>query len=226
MMHKILIIDDEPDIRTLIKYNLAKEGYSVEEAGDGKVGIEKALEIIPDLIILDVMMPVMDGMETCELLRKEKTLKDCIITFLTARVEDYSQIAGLNAGADDYISKPIKPKLLVSKINALLRRKNNLHSADEDENVTNDLFINRSKYLVYLKGEELNLPRKEFELLALLYDNIENVCTREEILQKIWGIDVIVGDRTIDVHIRKLREKIGDHKIKTVKGIGYKLKRG
>lgn len=221
MSFKILIVDDEPDIRTLIKYNLAKEGFLVEEAENGKEGIEKALKYLPDLIILDVMMPVMDGMETCELLRTEPSLNQTIITFLTARVEDYSQIAGLDAGADDYINKPIKPKLLVSKVNALLRRKSKvLEIADQNS----DLIIDRHKYLVFLKGEEISLPRKEFELLALLHDNIENVCTREEILEKIWGIDVVVGDRTIDVHIRKLREKIGDERIKTVKGIGYKLK--
>ena len=224
MSYKVLIIDDEPDIRMLIKYNLVKENYIVEEAENGQEGIEKALKFLPDLIILDVMMPVMDGMETCELLKKEDALSDTIITFLTARVEDYSQIAGLDAGADDYINKPIKPKLLVSKINALLRRKTNSVSEDVSNNGDRELIIDRNKYLVYLKGEELNLPRKEFELLALLYDNVDNVCTREEIMEKIWGVDVIVGDRTIDVHIRKLREKIGDDKIKTIKGIGYKLK--
>jgi len=225
MSSKILIIDDEPDIRMLIKYNLVKEGFIVEEAENGQQGVEKALEFIPDLIILDVMMPVMDGMETCELLRKEDILNQTIITFLTARIEDYSQIAGLDAGADDYINKPIKPKLLVSKINALLRRKSSGLSNSKQEEETQDLIIDRNKYLVYLKGNEINLPRKEFELLALLYDNIEHVCTREEIMEKIWGVDVIVGDRTIDVHIRKLREKIGDDKIKTIKGIGYKLKK-
>ena len=225
MTRKILIIDDEPDIRTLIKYNLTKEGFKVEEAENGKEGIKKALEMVPDLIILDVMMPVMDGMETCELLRKESVLSNCIITFLTARIEDYSQIAGLDAGADDYINKPIKPKLLISKINALLRRKQNDKTPQSDEKKSNDLIIDRNKYLVYLEGQELNLPRKEFELLALLFDNLDHVCTREEILEKIWGVDVIVGDRTIDVHIRKLREKIGDNRIKTVKGIGYKLRK-
>lgn len=224
MASKILIIDDEPDIRTLIKYNLVKEGHLVEEAENGKKGIEKALAWLPDLIILDVMMPVMDGMETCEFLRAEEKLNDTIIAFLTARTEDYSQIAGLDAGADDYINKPIRPKLLNSKINALLRRKKDSKRVNQNSGELADLIIDRNKYLVYFKNKEIALPRKEFELLALLHDNIDNVCTRENILSKIWGSDVVVGDRTIDVHIRKLREKIGDKKIKTVKGIGYKLK--
>ena len=224
MASKILIIDDEPDIRTLIKYNLVKEGHLVEEAENGKKGIEKALAWLPDLIILDVMMPVMDGMETCEFLRAEEKLNDTIIAFLTARTEDYSQIAGLDAGADDYINKPIRPKLLNSKINALLRRKKDSKRVNKNSGELADLIIDRNKYLVYFKNKEIALPRKEFELLALLHDNIDNVCTRENILSKIWGSDVVVGDRTIDVHIRKLREKIGDKKIKTVKGIGYKLK--
>ncbi len=223
MVYKILIIDDEPDIRTLIKYNLVKEGFLVEEADNGKVGIEKAISWVPDLIILDVMMPVMDGMETCESLRNEKSLSDTIITFLTARTEDYSQIAGLDSGADEYINKPIKPKLLVSKINALLRRKSEVVKSAKNNDNTNNLIIDRNKYLVYLDNKEIVLPRKEFELLTLLNDNIDNVCTREDILSKIWGVDVVVGDRTIDVHIRKLREKIGDKRIKTIKGIGYKL---
>ena len=224
MASKILIIDDEPDIRTLIKYNLVKEGHLVEEAENGKKGIEKALAWLPDLIILDVMMPVMDGMETCEFLRAEEKLNDTIIAFLTARTEDYSQIAGLDAGADDYINKPIRPKLLNSKINALLRRKKDSKRVNQNSGELADLIIDRNKYLVYFNNKEIALPRKEFELLALLHDNIDNVCTRENILSKIWGSDVVVGDRTIDVHIRKLREKIGDKKIKTVKGIGYKLK--
>lgn len=224
MAYKILIIDDEPDIRTLIKYNLVKDGFLVEEAENGKSGIEKALSWIPDLIILDVMMPIMDGMEACEQLRSEDSLSDTIITFLTARTEDYSQIAGLDSGADDYINKPIKPKLLVSKINALLRRKLDVKKLSKSADGTNSLIIDRNKYLVYLDNKEIVLPRKEFELLTLLHDNIDNVCTREIILSKIWGVDVVVGDRTIDVHIRKLREKIGDTRIKTIKGIGYKLK--
>ncbi len=224
MSAKILIIDDEPDIRTLIKYNLKKEDFLVEEAENGEEGIKKALSWVPDLIILDVMMPVMDGMETCELLRKEEKLNGTLIVFLTARTEDYSQIAGLDAGADDYISKPIKPKLLISKINAILRRQHGHLESDEAAIDANDIVIDRNKYLVYFNNNELSLPRKEFELLALLHDNIENVCTREDILDKIWGSNVIVGDRTIDVHIRKLREKFGDKRIQTVKGIGYKLK--
>ncbi len=225
MAYKILIVDDEPDIRELIKYNLIKDDFLVEEAENGQEAIDKALNWLPDLIILDVMMPVMDGIETCELLRKESSLDKTVIAFLTARVEDYSQIAGLDAGGDDYISKPIKPKVLLSKIKALLRRKNTGVLDTKTDEIVKDLIIDRNKYLVYFKGNEMNLPRKEFELLALLYDNIDNVCTREEILEKIWGVDVIVGDRTIDVHIRKLREKIGDENIKTIKGIGYKLKK-
>jgi len=226
MPFKILIIDDEPDIRTLITYHLIKEGFLVKEAEDGQSGIEKALEWIPDLIILDVMMPIMDGMETCELLRKESKLNQTLITFLTARTEDYSQIAGLEAGADDYINKPIKPKLLVSKIKAILRRKESGGGTKKGKNnKTEVLVIDRNKYLVFYKGKEINLPKKEFELLALLHQNIENVCTRESILVNIWGTDVVVGDRTIDVHIRKLREKFEDLQIKTVKGIGYKLKK-
>ncbi|MFK8044034.1 MAG: response regulator transcription factor [Crocinitomicaceae bacterium] len=222
MTQKILIIDDESDIRTLIKYNLLKEGFEVQEAENGKIGIETALRWKPDLIILDVMMPVMDGMEACEILRSENKLSNTIIAFLTARTEDYSQIAGLDSGADDYINKPIKPKLLVSKINALLRRKKSVIK-EENFSSENNLIIDRKKYLVYFKGEEIMLPRKEFELLSLLDKNKGDVCTREIILERIWGADVVVGDRTIDVHIRKLREKIGDEKIKTVKGIGYKL---
>jgi len=222
MAEKILIIDDESDIRTLIKYNLLKEGFDVMEAENGKEGIEIAGNWLPDLIILDVMMPVMDGMEACEILRADSKLRHTIIAFLTARTEDYSQIAGLDSGADDYISKPIKPKLLVSKINALLRRKKSMLKEDK-KSIENNLIIDRKKYIVYFKDEEIMLPRKEFELLALLDKNKGDVCTRETILTSIWGADVVVGDRTIDVHIRKLREKIGDEKIKTIKGIGYKL---
>jgi two-component system alkaline phosphatase synthesis response regulator PhoP len=224
MSSKILIIDDEPDIRVLIKYTLEKEGYLVEVAENGEEGIEKAKANVPDLIVLDVMMPGMDGMETCEKLREDSLFDSTFICFLTARSEDYSQIAGFESGGDDYISKPVKPKVLASRIAGILRRKTKSTSSTVESKETNsDLIIDKNKFIIVFKGEEVVLPRKEFKLLALLYDNFENVCTREEILEKIWGADVVVGDRTIDVHIRKLREKFGSDKITTVKGIGYKM---
>jgi len=224
MSSKILIIDDEPDIRILIEYTLKKEGFTVETAEDGESGIKKAESFLPDLIILDVMMPGIDGMETCELLRQNSIFDNTLITFLTARSEDYSQIAGFNSGADDYISKPVKPKVLVSRINGLLRRKLKSNNSISIENQsTKGLHIDRDKYIVTVDGKELNLPKKEFKLLVLLDDKKGDVCTRETILDQVWGHDVVVGDRTIDVHIRKLREKIGDDKIKTIKGVGYKL---
>ncbi len=223
MNSKILIIDDEPDIRILIEYTLKKEGFEIETAEDGESGINKAKQFLPDLIILDVMMPGMDGMETCEKLRENNLFDNTLICFLTARTEDYSQIAGFNSGADDYISKPVKPKVLVSRIKGLLRRKR-IHSTSNNlHNNTIGLVIDRDKFLVYLDGKEINLPKKEFKLLELLDRKKGDVCTREHILKTIWGNDIIVGDRTIDVHIRKLREKIGNEKIKTVKGIGYRL---
>jgi two-component system alkaline phosphatase synthesis response regulator PhoP len=224
MSSKILIIDDEPDIRVLIKYTLEKEGYLVEVAEDGEEGIKKAKANVPDLIILDVMMPGMDGMETCERLREDSLFDSTFICFLTARSEDYSQIAGFESGGDDYISKPVKPKVLASRIAGILRRKtkSNKDIKNSTENNT-DLFIDKNKFIILFKGEEVVLPRKEFKLLVLLHDNFENVCTREEILDKIWGSDVVVGDRTIDVHIRKLREKFGSDRITTIKGIGYKM---
>lgn len=225
MSKSILIIDDEPDIRVLIKYNLEKEGFTVFEAENGVVGIEKAKKENPDLILLDVMMPEMDGIETCEKLRSISSLQNTMICFLTARGEDYSQIAGFDAGADDYITKPIKPKLLTSKISAILRRKS-IEGDIKTENNQNEvgILIDREKYLVYKEGEVLTLPRKEFELLSLLMSNEGKVFQRDEIMNKVWGTDVIVGDRTIDVHIRKLREKLGDAHIVTVKGVGYKFK--
>jgi len=224
MSSKILIIDDEPDIRILIEYTLKKEGFSVETAEDGESGIKKAESFLPDLIILDVMMPGIDGMETCELLRQNSIFDNTLITFLTARSEDYSQIAGFNSGADDYISKPVKPKVLVSRINGLLRRhlKSN-HTKSIENKHTKGLYIDKDKYIVTIDGKELNLPKKEFKLLVLLDDKNGEVCTRENILNTVWGEEVVVGDRTIDVHIRKLREKIGNDKIKTIKGVGYKL---
>lgn len=220
-MDKIVIIDDESDIRDILSYNLIKEGFQVHQAENGISGIELCKSVQPDLVILDVMMPGMDGVEVCEALRKLPGLENILICFLTARNEDYSQIAGLDAGADDYISKPIKPRVLISRIHALIRRKE-LTSHKNIE--TSDLVINREKYAVYKSGTAIHLPKKEFELLSLLASRPEIVFEREVILEKVWGTDIVVGDRTIDVHIRKLREKIGDEHIQTVKGVGYKFK--
>lgn len=220
-MDKIVIIDDEDDIRDILSYNLVKEGFKVFTAENGLSGIQICKEEKPDLVILDVMMPGMDGVEVCEAIRKTDGLENVLICFLTARNEDYSQIAGLDAGADDYISKPIKPRVLISRINALLRRKE--ASSPKPIN-TDELIINREKYVVFKNGASIHLPKKEFELLALLASRPEIVFERDVILEKVWGTDIIVGDRTIDVHIRKLREKIGDDHIQTVKGIGYKFK--
>ncbi|MBW6482585.1 MAG: response regulator transcription factor [Vicingaceae bacterium] len=222
---KILLVDDEQDILNFISYNLKKEGYEVFIALSGKEAIAIAKKEKPDLIIIDVMMPEMDGIETCQEIRTIDELKDTLITFLSARAEDYSQVAGFDAGADDYITKPIKPRLLVSKIKAILRRKSNGNSAEINAEVEiGSIRIDREKYLVY-KGEETHsLPKKEFELLALLLSKPGKVFTREVILETIWGRDVVVGDRTIDVHIRKLRERLGDENIETIKGVGYKFK--
>ena len=220
---KILLVDDEPDILEILSYNLTAEGYQVFTARNGAEGVEKARKKHPHLIILDVMMPEMDGIEACEIIRKTKGLEDTIIAFLTARSEDYSQVAGFDAGADDYITKPIKPKVLISKVKALLRRlKDDGESASEILKV-GKLVINREEYKVVNRGEELVLPRKEFELLALLASKPDKVFKREVILDKVWGQEVVVGGRTIDVHIRKLREKIGEDHFKTVKGVGYKF---
>ncbi len=222
---KILLVDDEQDILNFISYNLKKEGYEVFIALSGKEAIAIAKKEKPDLIIIDVMMPEMDGIETCQEIRAIDELKDTLITFLSARAEDYSQVAGFDAGADDYITKPIKPRLLVSKIKAILRRKSNENTAEINAEVEiGSIRIDREKYLVY-KGEETHsLPKKEFELLALLLSKPGKVFTREVILETIWGTDVVVGDRTIDVHIRKLRERLGDENIETIKGVGYKFK--
>ncbi len=220
-MNRILIIDDEADILEIIRYNLVKEGFEVETAENGMSGIEKAKVFLPDLILLDVMMPQMDGIEVCETIRSIDELQSTLICFLTARSEDYSQIAGLDAGADDYISKPVKPKVLVSRIKALLRRKN--HVGPSPEKPEQHLVIDRDKYLVYKNNKEIQLPRKEFELLALLAAKPNTVFERNVILEKVWGTDIVVGDRTIDVHVRKLREKIGEQHIRTIKGIGYKF---
>lgn len=218
---RILLVDDEPDILEIISYNLKKEGYQVFTAENGKKAIEVAKKADPHLIILDVMMPVMDGVETCRKLRELPKLKETIITFLTARSEDYTQIAGLEAGADDYITKPIKPKVLVSKIKSLLRRIDN-DAPTKHRIELGDLIIDLEAYTAHYKEALLSLPRKEFELLALLASRPEKVFKREEILDAVWGTGVIVGGRTIDVHIRKLREKIGDARFETIKGVGYK----
>ncbi|MDG1571773.1 response regulator transcription factor [Robiginitalea sp. M366] len=219
---KILLVDDEPDILEILSYNLSSEGYQVFTAKNGAEGVDKATKKQPHLIILDVMMPEMDGIEACEIIRRTKGLEDTLIAFLTARSEDYSQVAGFDAGADDYITKPIKPKVLLSKVKALLRRLRSEQDAPEDILKVGKLVINREQYKVINNGEELILPRKEFELLALLASKPDKVFKREVILDKVWGQEVVVGGRTIDVHIRKLREKIGENHFKTVKGVGYK----
>lgn len=220
---KILLVDDEPDILEIVGYNLSAEGYQVITAENGQEAVKKARKTKPHLIILDVMMPEMDGIEACEQIRKLPGSDDTIITFLTARGEDYSQLAGFDAGADDYITKPIKPKVLVSKVKALLRRLKSTEEKREDIIKLNNLVINRDEYKITLDGKELVLPRKEFELLSLLASKPGKVFKREDILDKVWGNEVVVGGRTIDVHIRKLREKIGDKCFKTVKGVGYKF---
>ena len=220
---KILLVDDEPDILEIVSYNLSAEGYEVFTAKNGLEGVAKAKKKQPHLIIMDVMMPEMDGIEACEMIRNTPGLENTIIAFLTARGEDYSQVAGFDAGADDYITKPIKPKVLVSKVKALLRRlKEEKKEVDEIVKVGN-IVINREEYKIVNDGEEIVLPRKEFELLSLLTSKPNKVFKREVILDKVWGNEVVVGGRTIDVHIRKLREKIGDDHFKTVKGVGYKF---
>lgn len=220
---KILLVDDEADILEIVSYNLSAEGYQVYTAKNGVEGVAKAKKKQPHLIILDVMMPEMDGIEACEIMRATPGLENTIITFLTARGEDYSQLAGFDAGADDYITKPIKPKVLIGKVKALLRRMKEDKSEVEDIVQVGDIVINREEYKIVNKGVEIILPRKEFELLALLTSKPSKVFKREVILDKVWGNEVVVGGRTIDVHIRKLREKIGDHHFKTVKGVGYKF---
>lgn len=215
------MVDDEADVLEFLGYNLKKEGYQVFTASNGRDAIAKAQEVAPHLILLDVMMPQMDGMETCAALRREEQTRNTLIMFLTARSEDYSQIAGFEAGADDYVAKPVKPKVLISRIKALLRRSGGVEEASSTLR-HNDLIIDRERYLVIQSGKEIFLPRKEFELLALLVSKPEKVFTREEIFEKIWGNEVIVGDRTIDVHVRKIREKIGLDNIRTIKGVGYK----
>lgn len=222
---KILIVDDEPDILEFLRYNLEKEQFIVFSAGDGITGYQIAQIEKPDLIILDIMMPKMDGVELCRLVRNDEELKNTLVTFLTAREEDYSQIAALDIGGDDYITKPIRPRVLVSRIKALLRRKYTGSSEAPEEMWLEfgDLRIDKEKVMIIKQGHQIDLARKELELLMLLVSKPGKVFTREEIFNKIWGNDVIVGNRTIDVHIRKLREKIGDDFIKTIKGIGYKF---
>ncbi len=220
--YKILLVDDEPDIVEFLGYNLKKEGFEILTANNGKDAIEIARKEIPHLIVLDVMMPDMDGIETCREIREQKGLQDVIIAFLTARSEDYTQIAGFEVGADDYITKPIKPRVFISRIKALLRR---LQSGAETESNTSfgDVRIDKEKHSVFKGETEISLPKKEFKLFALLSSKPGKVFTREFILDQVWGDEVVVGDRTIDVHIRKLREKIGDDYFKTVKGVGYKF---
>jgi len=218
----ILLVDDEPDILEIIGYNLSSEGYTIITAENGVKAIEKAKKQKPQLIILDVMMPEMDGIEACEKLRAIPDLSETVITFLTARGEDYSQVAGFDAGADDYITKPIKPKVLLSKVKSLLRRFKSSEKSPQTLKIGN-ITINREEYKIYVGKQEMVLPKKEFELLALLASKPGKVFKREEILDKVWGNEVVVGGRTIDVHIRKLREKLGDKKFKTIKGVGYKF---
>ena len=219
---KILLIDDEQDILEILSYNLEKEGYQVFTANNGNEGIVKAKEIIPDLILLDVMMPEKDGIETCQEMRQIKELQKTLIVFLSARSEEFSQLAGFDAGANDYIVKIIKPKVLISKVNALLQLTTQV--AEQSKLIElGDLVIDKDNFKVTKNGEHFLLPKKEFDLLYLLATNTQKVFKREEILDKVWGNDVIVGERTIDLHIRRLREKLGDNSIQTLKGIGYKL---
>lgn len=221
---KILLVDDEPDILEILGYNLKREGYEVATASNGEEGLKRAAEFEPDLIILDIMMPVMDGVEVCRQLRAKPKFKNTIITFLTARDEDYSQIAALDNGGDDYITKPIRPRVLISRINALLRRNERVDDEEEQkEIVIGDLVIDLEQVLVRRGKEKIELAKKEFDLLTLLASKPGKVFSRDEIFNRVWGTDVIVGNRTIDVHIRKLREKLGIHYIKTIKGIGYKF---
>ena len=219
---KILVVDDDPDIVEILRYNLSLAGYEVESASNGKECIKKAKLFIPEVILLDVMMPEMDGIEACSLLKEIPSLINTRVIFLSARNEDYTQLSAFDAGADDYISKPVKPKILLKKIASIIKR---IYSNSNDEHIIklNEITINRNKFVVVKENIEINLPKKEFELFFLLASKPGNVFTRDQIMSKVWGSDIIVGDRTIDVHIRKLREKIGDLYFKTVKGVGYKF---
>lgn len=221
MKYRILLVDDEVDILEFVSYNLLREGYEVYTASNGREALQKALEIRPHLVLLDVMMPVMDGMTTCTAMRSHRELKDTLIIFLSARSEDQSQIDGFEHGADDYITKPIKVKILVSRIKAMLKR---IPIGEEESAVSNNdtVTIDRERFTVKVGNREMVLPRKEFQLLALLYSKPQKVFSREDIYSGVWGNKVVVGDRTIDVHIRKLRSKIGDNHIVTIKGVGYK----
>lgn len=223
IQYKVLLVDDEEDILEFLSYNLKKDGYDVYTALNGKEAIEIAKKVNPNLIILDVMMPGMDGIETCKEIRELPEMKNVLVAFLTARNEDYSQIAGFDVGADDYINKPIKPRVLSSRIKALLRRGGIVENVNTEKVDLGGIRIDREKYVIFKDDKQISLPKKEFELLDLLASKPGKVFTREIILDKVWGGDVVVGDRTIDVHIRKLREKLGDDYIKTVKGIGYKF---
>ena len=218
--HTILLVDDEPDILEFLSYNIRKEGYKVFTANNGEEGVKLAQQLSPSLILLDVMMPKMDGIETCQIIRKDLNITQPIIAFLTSRAEDYAQIAGFEAGADDYISKPIRPRLLLSKIESLLRRLDKSKGIIV-ENQASSLKIDRDKFLIETEGKQIILPKKEFELLELLASRPGKVFNREQILSIVWGNETIVGERTIDVHIRKLREKLGDEYIRTIKGVGY-----
>jgi two-component system alkaline phosphatase synthesis response regulator PhoP len=224
--YRILLVDDEKDILEFLSYNLRNEGFMIDTASNGKEAVRIAGKVKPHLVLMDVMMPVMDGIAACEEIRTNKELDNTLVAFLTARGEDFSQIAGFEAGGDDYITKPIKPKVLVSRVKALLKRRSvkieNGKSGEVHKIVSGELVIDKERYMVVRKGKDITLPRKEFELLSLLISKPEKVFTREEIFDRIWGENIVVGDRTIDVHIRKLREKLGDKYIKTVKGIGYK----
>ncbi len=219
---RILLVDDEPDVLEFLSYNLKKEGYSIFSCSNGRDAVEKALEVQPHLIILDVMMPLMDGIETCRQIKQNPQMQNAIIVFLTARSEDYSQISGFEAGADDYVAKPIQPRVLVSRVKALLRR----YRKDEDSASViqvGGLTIDKEKFKVFQDENVIILPKKEFQLLLALASKPNKVFSREEIFEKVWGTDVIVGERTIDVHVRKIREKIGLQNIKTIKGVGYKF---
>lgn len=219
---KILVVDDEKVILELLEYNLKKEGYKVKTTKDGRKAVEIARSFIPDLILLDIMMPVQDGVETCRQIREIPELADTHIIFLTARSEEYSEIAAFETGADDYITKPIKPRALMSRINAIFRRESKKQGEAETIKI-GDLAINKTSYIIYKNGKQLNLPKKEFELLYFLAKSPDKVFTRDDLLRNIWGTDVFVVARTVDVHIRKVREKIGDNYISTVKGVGYKF---
>lgn len=218
--YTVLVVDDEPAIIDFLKYNIQKEGYKVYTALNGQEGVDMALKMKPDLILLDLMMPVMDGIEACHLIRDNDSSYQPIIAFLTSRSEDYSQVAGFEAGADDYITKPIRPRLLMSKIEALLRRLS-YGTAQVNQDNVKGIVINREKFIVQRENEQIILPKKEFELLEFLISKPGKVFNRDEILSRVWGNETIVGERTIDVHIRKLREKLGDDYIRTIKGVGY-----